>query len=79
MEQHLDIIIKLGTLLVGFCGIAKWIVHRIEKGQKEVITEHKRDFKMLKKELKKRISKDECERLRLQCPCNQINRKESTK
>lgn len=77
--EHLDIIIKLGTLLLGFGGIAKWIVHRIERGQKEVITEHKRDFKMLKKEMKKRISKDECKRLRSQCPCNQINRKDLTK
>ena len=77
--EHLEAVTKIITLLLGFGGIAKWIVHRIERGQKEVITEHKRDFKMLKKELKKRISKDECERLRSQCPCNQINRKDLTK
>ena len=75
--EHLDAIVKLTTLLLGFAGIAKWIVHRIERGQREVITEHKRDFKMLKKELKKRISKDVCDRLRAQCPCSAANKKET--
>ena len=37
--EHLDAIVKLTTLLLGFAGIAKWIVHRIERGQREVITE----------------------------------------
>ena len=77
--EHLDIIIKLGTLLVGFCGIAKWIVHRIEKGQEVIIRQHREDMKVMKKRDKKRMSKIECERLRAQCPCNNINRKEISK
>ena len=79
MEHHIDIIIKLGTLLVGFCGIAKWIVHRIEKGQEVIIKQHREDMKLMKKRDKKRVSKYECERLRSQCPCNQTNRKDFTK
>ena len=67
--EHLDVLVKLATLILGFGGIAKWIVHRIETGQESVIAEHRRDFKAMRKELKKRISKDECERLRSQCPC----------
>ena len=74
MEHHLDIIIKIGTILVGFGGIAKWIVHRIERGQNQVISEHRRDFKAMQKELKKRISKDECEHLRSQCPCSSVSK-----
>lgn len=77
--EILDILVKVGSLILGFLGIAKWIVHRIETGQKSVIAEHRRDFKAMKKELKKRISKDECERLRAQCPCNNINKKEFSK
>ena len=63
--EHLDVLVKLATLILGFGGIAKWIVHRIERGQKSV----RRDFKTIRKELKKRMSKHECERLRSQCPC----------
>ena len=74
--EHLDVVVKVTTLILGFGGIAKWIVHRIEHGQKQVIAEHKRDFKVMRKQLKKRVSRNECERLRSQCPCNQINRKE---
>jgi hypothetical protein len=70
MEHHLDIIIKLGTLLAGFCGIAKWIVHRIEKGQQVIIEQHRKDMKLMKKRDKKRVSKYQCEKLRAQCPCN---------
>ena len=66
---YLDVAVKLFTLILGFGAVAKWIVHRIERGQKQIITEHRRDFRMMKKELKKRISRDECERLRAQCPC----------
>ena len=73
--EHLDIIIKLGTLLVGFCGIAKWIVHRIEKGQNILSNEHRRDFRALRKELKKRISKEQCRQLRSQCPCKNVEPK----
>lgn len=72
--EHLDVLVKLATLILGFGGIAKWIVHRIETGQKSVVAEHRRDFKAMKKELKKRISKDECERLRLQCPCSGVSK-----
>lgn len=79
MEHHLDIIIKLGTLLAGFCGIAKWIVHRIEKGQQVIIEQHRQDMKLMKKRDKKRVSRIECEKLRAQCPCNNINRKEFNK
>lgn len=75
MEHHIDIIIKLGTLLVGFCGIAKWIVHRIEKGQEVIIKQHREDMKLMKKRDKKRVSKYECEKLRAQCPCNNLKGK----
>lgn len=68
--EHLDVLVKLATLILGFGAIAKWIVHRIETGQESVIAEHRRDFKAMRKELKNRISKDECERLRSQCPCS---------
>ena len=70
MEQHLDFLIKLVTLLAGFCGIARWIVHRIEKGQEVIIAQHRADMKLMKKRDKKRVSKYECEKLRAQCPCN---------
>lgn len=70
MEQHLDIIIKIGTILVGFGGIARWIVHRIEKGQEVIIAQHRADMKLMKKRDKKRVSKYQCEKLRAQCPCN---------
>lgn len=69
MEQHLDIIIKIGTILVGFGGIARWIVHRIETGQEVIIAQHREDMKMMKKRDKKRVSKYECEKLRAQCQC----------
>lgn len=74
--EHLEAVTKIITLLLGFGGIAKWIVHRIEKGQKEVITEHKRDFKMLKKELKKRVSHEECRQNRENCPLCKNYKKE---
>lgn len=67
--EHLDILVKLATLIIGFGAIAKWIVHRIEQGQKSVIAEHRRDFKAMKKQLKKCISKEQCKHLRAQCPC----------
>ena len=71
--EHLDTIVKITTLIVGFGGIAKWIVHRIERGQREVISQHRRDLKLIRKEMKKRISRKECKQLRAECPC----RKES--
>lgn len=70
MEHYLDIIIKIGTVLGGFCCIARWIVHRIEKGQEVIIKQHREDMKLMKKRDKKRVSKYECEKLRAQCPCN---------
>ena len=45
---------KVVSLILGFGAIARWIVTRIERGQQAVIEEHRRDFKRLKKELKKR-------------------------
>ena len=77
--ETLEIIVKLGTLIVGFVSVAKWIVYRIEKGQQAIIEQHRADIKLMKKRDKKRISKTECERLRAQCPCNNINRKEFSK
>ena len=68
--EHLDVLVKLATLMLGFGAIAKWIVNRIERGQKGV----RRDFKVIRKELKKRMSKDECERLRSHCPCTKIQK-----
>ena len=70
MEQLLDFLLKLGTLLAGVCGIARWIVHRIEKGQEVIIAQHRADMKLMKKRDKKRVSKYQCEKLRAQCPCN---------
>lgn len=67
--EHLDTIVKIITLIAGFGGIAKWIVHRIERGQSEVISQHRRDLKLIRKELKKRISRKECKQLRAECPC----------
>ena len=77
--ETLEVMIKLGTLIVGFVSIAKWIVYRIEKGQQAIIEQHRADIKLMKKRDKKRMSKIECERLRAQCPCNNINRKENSK
>ena len=70
MEHHLDIIIKIGTVLGGFACIARWIVTRIEKGQAVIIEQHREDMKLMKKRDKKRVSKYQCEKLRAQCPCN---------
>lgn len=67
--EHLDTIVKITTLIAGFGGIAKWIVHRIERGQREVISQHRRDLKLIRKELRKRISRKECKQLRAECPC----------
>lgn len=75
----LDTLIKIGSLIAGFFGIAKWIIYRIEKGQEVIINQHREDMKLLKKRDKKRMSKIECERLRAQCPCNNINKKEFSK
>ena len=75
LQEFLEIVGKVLTILLGFCSIAKWIVYRIEKGQEQVIAEHRRDFKRMKKELKKRVSRDECERIRAQCLCEEERKK----
>lgn len=69
--EHLDTIVKIATLTVSFAALAKWIVNRIERGQKVLIKQHRRDFRMLKKELQKRISRKECALLRTNCPCKE--------
>lgn len=74
--EHLDVVAKLVTLILGFGAIAKWIVHRIEKGQEVILRQHREDMEVMKKRDKKRVSKIECERLRAQCPCNTLNRKD---
>ena len=56
---------ELATILVAFGGGMIWVNQSIKSGQKEIV-------KGMKKDLKKRRSIDECERLRSQCPCNQI-------
>lgn len=74
--EYLDALVKIGALIAGFLSIAKWIVFRIEKGQEVIINQHREDMKLMKKRDKKRISRIECEKLRSQCPCNPLNRKE---
>lgn len=72
MANILHGIAELVTIIGAFlCGMF-WVIKRIEKGQKTIVAEHKKDFKSVKKELKKRVSVAECDRLRSQCPCNQI-------
>ena len=67
---------KVVSLILGFGAIARWIVTRIERGQKAVIEEHRRDFKRLKKELKKRVSHEECRQNRENCPLCKNYKKE---
>jgi hypothetical protein len=78
MEQ-LNGLAALATILVAFGGGMLWVNQSIKAGQKEQMAAHKEDFKEVKKEfksvrkeLKKRVSVAECDRLRSQCPCNQI-------
>lgn len=70
---------EIATILVAFGGGMIWVNRSIKAGQKEQMAAHKEDFKEVKKEfksvrkeLKKRVSVEECDRLRSQCPCNQI-------
>ena len=66
---------ELVTIIGAILGGMFWVIKRIEKGQKTIVEEHKKDFKYVKKELKKRISVAECDRLRSRCLCNQNNQK----
>jgi hypothetical protein len=71
MEQ-LNGFAALATILIAFGGGMLWIIRSIKTGQDEIKKGIMKDLKMTKKEIKKRRSIDECEKLRLQCPCNQI-------
>lgn len=63
---------ELATILVAFGGGMIWVNRSIKSGQTAIVKGMKKDLKASKKEIKKRRSIDECEKLRLQCPCNQI-------
>lgn len=71
MEQ-LNGFASLATILVAFGGGMIWVNQSIKAGQKSIVKAHKKDLKLIKKEIKNRRSIDECERLRLQCPGCQI-------
>lgn len=75
MEQ-LNGFAALATILVAFGGWMIWVNRNIKAGQKSIVKVLKKDLKELKKEIKKRRSIDECERLRLQCPgCQMVKGK----
>ena len=63
--EHLEVIAKLasiiGTILIG----GKWILGRIETGQKVILDQQK---KMLKK-IDKKVSHAECRERQASCPC----------
>lgn len=55
----------------------KWVVKRVEDGQyrlqnsiEKQAAEHRKDILKLNKKLAKRVSVEDCEKNRSQCPCN---------
>lgn len=80
--EHLEIIKDAIFLIAIGCGVPVWIITVIKNGQKDALQkfaesvntlreEYKKDRKQFSSALKKRVSKDECSKMRAQCPyCN---------
>lgn len=73
--EHLDIIIKLLTLVTTVVLGMNWVVKRIESGQKNILKVQKKVLK----QLAKKVSRKECEQNQEKCPCrvvyNQMEKK----
>lgn len=78
MADTIHSLSELITILLAFAGGMVWVQRSIKSGQREQMTAHTKDmksisknFKSVRKELKKKVPIAECDRLRSQCPCNQ--------
>lgn len=78
MADTIHSLSELITILLAFAGGMVWVQRSIKSGQREQMTAHTKDmksisknFKNVRKELKKKVPIAECDRLRSACPCNQ--------
>lgn len=67
--EHLEVIAKIASIVVSVISVmvfgGRWIVNRIESGQKEILDQQK----IMLKKINKKVSHTECKKNQANCPC----------
>lgn len=67
--EHLEVLWKLGSMVVTIVGGCLYIGRMINKWQTDNRAYQKKEHRRIRKAIESKVGKDECAMLRANCPC----------